>query len=359
MDKDNLSELETIWDEAREYIKKGLVEKAVEIYKYILLRYADDPVASEYANIYLGEIYLDLKQFDLAEKYIKAAINYQPEKAAYHYLLGFLFSYQHQWDQAIAEFSAALSCEPQNEECVRGLGWAIFQNGDRSKGLELLLQAHEMVPENINIMIDLAVAYLAVDFNEARKYAEQAVAAEPDNALAQRVLNTVREAEHDISRIIQEMQIGSENKWYYDYDAKQIYQFKVSLKDNPDIWRIIEIKGTQLLSTLHKGIMAAFDREEERPYSFFFDSRLNDRHFEFASTIPGISDSARPARSIKVDSILLYQDEDEKFRYLYDYENQCWHEIEIIKIVFRKSQAKFPRVVKKQGKYPVKSKKKA
>src|SRR5690606_3893047 len=134
-------EVETIWDEAREKIKSGQVDKAIEIYKYILLRYAGDPAASEHANIYLGELYLDLKQFDLSEKYIKAAISYQPEKATYHYLMGFVFSYQNQWDRAIAEFNTALASEPQDAECLRGLGRVVFQQGDRSKGLELLHQA--------------------------------------------------------------------------------------------------------------------------------------------------------------------------------------------------------------------------
>ena len=58
MDKE-MSELDTIWDEARNQIQSGHQDKAVEIYKYILVRYADDPVANEYANAYLGEISTD------------------------------------------------------------------------------------------------------------------------------------------------------------------------------------------------------------------------------------------------------------------------------------------------------------
>jgi len=58
VDKNNLSELESICDEARSQIESGYQDKAIEIYKYILFRYAGDPVASEYANIYLGELYV-------------------------------------------------------------------------------------------------------------------------------------------------------------------------------------------------------------------------------------------------------------------------------------------------------------
>ena len=47
---DNIPEFSTIWDEARQYIESGNRDKAIEIYKYILVRYGDEPVAVEYAN---------------------------------------------------------------------------------------------------------------------------------------------------------------------------------------------------------------------------------------------------------------------------------------------------------------------
>ncbi len=37
MNEENISELHTIWDEARSYIEYGNRDKAIEIYKYILL----------------------------------------------------------------------------------------------------------------------------------------------------------------------------------------------------------------------------------------------------------------------------------------------------------------------------------
>jgi tetratricopeptide (TPR) repeat protein len=357
VDKDSLSELETIWDEARGQIESGHRDKAIEIYKYILLRYAGDPVASEYANIYLGQLYVDLKKYDLAEKHIKAAIVYHPENAASHYLLGFLVSYRSQWDLAVSEFTMAVAREPQNAECVRGLGWATYQNGDKTKGLELLHQANELAPGTVNILTDLAVAYLSLDFKEARKYAQQAVAASPDNSLAQRVLEKIQGAEEEVNRIVKNVRRGWESNSRISFDAIYIFQFKVFLKDNPAIWRIIEIKGNQILSSLHKGIMMAFDRKEERSYSFFFTQKRGNKQSEFASSVTGTSAAAHPVKSIRIDSIPLYHDEGEKFLYLFDYENECWHEVELVQVVYKASRATFPRVIKKQGKYPEKRKK--
>jgi len=42
-----------------------------------------------------------------------------------------------------------------------------------------------------------------------------------------------------------------------------IHRFKESLRHWPDIWRIIEVKGNQMLSSLHKAIFKTFDRIEE------------------------------------------------------------------------------------------------
>lgn len=49
MGKENLPELNSIWDDARGFIERGDFDKAIEIYKYILVRYGDNTVAVEYA----------------------------------------------------------------------------------------------------------------------------------------------------------------------------------------------------------------------------------------------------------------------------------------------------------------------
>jgi tetratricopeptide (TPR) repeat protein len=356
MERDNIPEISTIWDEARQYMQSGRPDKAIEIYKYILVRYADEPEAAEYASAYLGDIFLTLKQLDASEKYIRKAIEYQPEKAAYRYILGFVFSQRRQWDKAIAEFQLAVDKEPDNAENLRGLGWATLENGYRNKGLDLLHKADRMAPHSVNILTDLAVAYLGSDINQARQFAEKAVAADPSSIQAQKVLNLIQTYGEDTSRAPVRTHPDRENDLRVAYDTV-IYRFKVSLKDNPEIWRIIEIEYIQLLSTLHKGIMKAFGRREDRPYSFFFHEKQGDRQNEFAASLPGISGTARPAKSIRIDSILLYQDEGEKFIYVFDYENQCWHEVELIQIMDKVTRATYPRVVKKQGKYPDRRKK--
>jgi tetratricopeptide (TPR) repeat protein len=157
MDRDNIPELYAIWDEARSHIESGNYDKAIEIYKYILVRYSDNDVAAEHANAYLGDIFLTLRQLDLAEDHIKKAISYNPEKPDYYYILGFIYSVKQQWDKAIPEFEIAVDKKPDSGEYLRGLSWAIYSSGDRAKGLASLNEASRLAPTNVNILTDLAV----------------------------------------------------------------------------------------------------------------------------------------------------------------------------------------------------------
>ena len=55
-------------------IEQGEYNKVIEIYKYVLIRYSDNDIAVEYANAYLGDIYLKLRRFNLAENHLRKAI---------------------------------------------------------------------------------------------------------------------------------------------------------------------------------------------------------------------------------------------------------------------------------------------
>jgi tetratricopeptide (TPR) repeat protein len=141
MDDNIQPEIDTIWDEAKSFIEQGSFDRAIETYKYILIRYDDAPIAVECANANLGDIYLTLGQLDSAEIYINKAISCDPRKPDYHYLLGFVYSKQSHWENAVKEFQAAIKVEPDNPEYLRGLGWAMFSSGYKSKGLQYLHEA--------------------------------------------------------------------------------------------------------------------------------------------------------------------------------------------------------------------------
>jgi len=350
MDKKDASELYTIWDEARSHIESGNYDKAIEIYRYILIRYSDDNVAVEYANAYLGDIFLTLRQLDLAENHTKKAIGYKPEKPDYHYILGFIYSVKQQWDKAIQEFQIAVDKEPDNGEYLRGLAWAIYSSGDTTEGLASLEKASRLAPGNAKILTDLAVAYLSsVNIDKAREYAERAICLDPTNALAQDALENILIFNKRLRQRGKEA--GKATTRSSDYaHTHYTHRFKVSLRDKPDIWRIIEIKENQMLSSLHKAIFKAFDRFDEHQYSFFLSSKHYDRESEYISPGPDTGGMSKLASRIRIDSLALYSAK--KFLYLFDYGDEWWHEVELISVTKKITRGSYPRVAKKQGKSP-------
>ena len=191
---ENASEFIAIRDEAKSFIAKGNFDKAIEIYKYILVRYGDSSAAVEYANAYLGDIYLTLGKPDLAESHVKKAIKCNSEKHEYHYILGFAYSKQNQWKKAIREYEMAVGKNPDNAEYLRCLGWAISNNGDMTKGIEYLQKAKRLQPSNVDVLLDMANVYLLnLEFEKANQSAKQALEIDPGHSLARLVFEKICE----------------------------------------------------------------------------------------------------------------------------------------------------------------------
>ena len=351
MDNDSVPELNSIWDEARNYIKSGNRDKAIEIYRYILVRYGDNDVAVGHANAYLADIFLALRELELAEDHIKKALKYDREKPDYHYILGFVYSIRRMWDDAIQEFEIATAHDPNNGEYLRGLGWVIFQGKDKNKGLDCLHKANQLAPNNPNILCDLAVAHIAtMDFVKAEEYALQAVTLEPQNPFAQGVLKDIHRFQQDADRILKKPKVKVIQKKLSSTRGTTVYIFRVSLKEQPDVWRIIEIKHNQMLSSLHKAIFNAFDRYDEHLYSFFMNNEPWDNESEYNLPDPDEPGLGKPAQRARIDS--LYLKPSQKFLYVFDYGDEWWHEVEFIGTSDANPLVKYPRVTKKLGKSP-------
>jgi len=196
MDKDDTPEISSIWEEARSHIERGEYDRAIETYKYILIRYADDPVAVEYANAYLGDVFLTVRRLKPAEEHLKKAIASDPHKPHYHYLLGFTYSVAEQWTRAVKEFRKALLLDPDKGEYERGLGWATFNGGDKIEGISHMYRALDLSPSNVHLLTDLGTAMLVLgNIEKAREYGEKALRLDPAYASAHRFLEMVSRVE--------------------------------------------------------------------------------------------------------------------------------------------------------------------
>ncbi len=192
MNGDDRPELRSIWDEAKAHIERGDYDKAIEIYRYVLIRYAENDIAVEYANAYLGDIFLTIRSLNLAEKHLKRAITMAPGNSHYYYLLGFSYSIKEQWAKAVTQFRKAIRLDPDNSEYERGLGWVMFNAGNRAKGLSHLYRALELLSSNLHAMSDLATVMLMLgNMEKAREYGERALNFDPSYILAQDLLKTI------------------------------------------------------------------------------------------------------------------------------------------------------------------------
>jgi tetratricopeptide (TPR) repeat protein len=190
-------ELMTLWGEAREQVVQRRFEKALEIYKYIILMYPDEPQADEYAHAALAEIYLTLRNLDLCREHITRALTHDPQKPEYHYILGFLLTLRNEWQPSMREFELALVGRPEKPEYLRGLGWATFSSGDHARGLLFLNKALRLLPDDVDILTDLAVSYLGVgEFGLARKYTRLALKIDPESSLVRGTMWMVDYASH-------------------------------------------------------------------------------------------------------------------------------------------------------------------
>ncbi len=343
------SEIQSIWFEAKNYIDQGNLDKAIEIYKYILIRYSDQPDCIQYANAYLADLYLTQRELDKAKYHINQAINLNPANPEYRYILGFIYTIEQQWNKAISEIENALAAAPRSSEYHRALGWALVSKGSKDIGLKHLKKAITLDPSNANAFADLAVCYLAMlDFPSALKNVKKAVKLNPDNVIAKDLLQKVMAFE-----IAYGNKLPDNSKTVINYaspDLHFIFRFKVSLRDNPNTWRIIDIKGIQRLSSLHKGILKAFNRSHDSDYSFFLSNIPYDASSEYASPSGASKRNVKMASRLRIDSVDLY--DDNKFLYLFNHDNEYWHDVELLEVIEKVTRAKYPKVVKKQGKAP-------
>ncbi len=190
MNDDLAFELDDLWREASKHCEHARgFDKAIELYRYILVRYGDNNLANEYANAHLGDILLMLGKTDLAENHIRKALSYDPQNPRYHYLLGFIYDQRYQWENAIQEYRLALDREPWNRGYLRALGEVIFNSGDKKTGLEYLHEVEPFYPDNSGMLSELATAYISLgDIKSARLYAGKAVKIGPDDIMAWAVL---------------------------------------------------------------------------------------------------------------------------------------------------------------------------
>jgi hypothetical protein len=149
--------------------------------------------------------------------------------------------------------------------------------------------------------------------------------------------------------------------------AKRLYTLKVSLlsgpvmeafaEKNPVVSRTIQIKGDQTLADLHDAIYDAFDRDDEHLYEFQFGKKPMDRNAPRYGPQPeegfgGFDevDVAGDAAETTLDSLGLKARN--RFFYWFDFGDDWWHRIDVVRVEDEAPPGKYPRVTERVGESP-------
>jgi len=107
------------------------------------------------------------------------------------------------------------------------------------------------------------------------------------------------------------------------------------IKENPVIFRTIQIREDQTLEQLHRAIFDAFGREDEHMYEFQFGEGPMDQKgkryvLPMALTEP-VSEFQKPAGDVTSTSIkALDLKVDQAFGYWFDFGDDWWHQINVV-----------------------------
>ncbi len=144
----------------------------------------------------------------------------------------------------------------------------------------------------------------------------------------------------------------------------EVYSIKVSLFYDKRTYRTIEIIENQSLADLHESIFYAYDRDDEHLYSFFLTGiamKSTRRIYDFPEiTHPGNLEDfgfsrgeKHNAQKTKIRDLNLC--EKDKFYYLFDFGDDWWHELTVMKIEEAsglKDVKGYPRIIKSVGASP-------
>ena len=149
---------------------------------------------------------LSLEQYDRAQTAAEQAVALDPACYTGHYILGFLRSHEHKWEEALVRLREANKLKSNNSEILRCLGWALFQQGLRLQGVVTLERALNLDSDSVLTLCDLGVAYLEMkNFAKARALFLRTLDLEPTNTRAHECIATIDRLEQQMKQGVKQM----------------------------------------------------------------------------------------------------------------------------------------------------------
>jgi hypothetical protein len=139
-----------------------------------------------------------------------------------------------------------------------------------------------------------------------------------------------------------------------------VYRFRVSIEDNDDVYRDIDIKSGQSFEELHNTIQEAFKFDKKHAASFFVSDdywrkglEITLRKEDLQLTPEEIKQNVDPKKLMADTKIAKHIDDPhQRFVYVFDENVQWTFLLEMMKIINEDPKSKYPLIFKSVGTAP-------
>ena len=199
--------VDALFQLANVYKLQDELELAIETFNQIFTAAADiknvPPATTErvygLTHLALAEIYCKQSQLNIAEQHAKEAVERAPADADTHYRLGYIYTHQAKFDEALAAFKRTLAQNPGFPEVYEWLGLIALMRNEPQQAVTYYQTAIEKKPYVQSAYYNLAKAYRLLGdmpaateqlkhFHQMKAYYDRTYALE--SALAEEPLNT-------------------------------------------------------------------------------------------------------------------------------------------------------------------------
>ena len=151
--------------QAKFFLKEGKNQEALDIVTRMLVDYP------KWGELFFVKAvaHSNLKDFRLAKEALAEAIKFSPGFAKAHSLLGLLSLQEGDFETAKKEAATALKLNPRDFQAALTLAKAVLFSKDYETAEKMLSELHAKVPENVEVLGSLGLAYLALKKEDKAK----------------------------------------------------------------------------------------------------------------------------------------------------------------------------------------------
>ena len=146
-------DIKFLLQEADNHYKSDSIEQAIKIYKYVLAQDPNQP----HANGMMAQITYRMKIYDLAEQFIRRALESHDGRTAIHYKTsGDILRDKQNIDGAITNYKKAVELDNKYTEALNNLGTALMLSGKSEEAKTYYERSLQINPNNAILMYNLA-----------------------------------------------------------------------------------------------------------------------------------------------------------------------------------------------------------